>query len=313
MQSQKSGAPIGISVRPSVLRAKAPAKINIALDVVSRRADGYHDLDMLMSSVNIYDDIHVSLTGSSDEIKVICDREDIPQGEGNIVYKAVSKFFAGAEVDPVGVKVRIRKRIPQKAGLGGASADAAAVLLCLDRLLGTGLTQKQLIAIAATIGADVPFCLVGGMARVAGIGEKITPLAGKCEMYLVVVKPDVDVSTPWAFEVIDQRERVARPDIARVKKALDERNVSLMCRHMANSFEEVIAGMFGIIDDIRRDLHVHGALGASMSGSGPSMFGVFQTAAQARTAARALREKYRQRPEMRIFPAKTCAGIELEW
>ncbi len=187
------------------LKAKAPAKINIALDVVSRREDGYHDLDMLMSSVDIYDDVDVMLLSRGKGVKVLCDDEDIPQGESNIVYKAVLKFFEGAGIPPVGVSVRITKRIPQKAGLGGASADAAAVLLCLDKLLSTHLTREKLIEIAARVGADVPFCLVGGMAQVSGIGEKISPIKNGSQMHLVVIKPDVDVPTPWAFRIIDEK------------------------------------------------------------------------------------------------------------
>ncbi len=260
---------------------QAPAKVNYRLDVLSRRPDGYHELRMIMQRVNLCDQVRLQLR-EAPGISVSCGKEGVPEGEGNIAWKAAKALLelSGAGV---GVGIAIEKRIPVAAGLGGGSSDCAAVLLGLNELLGLGLSCERLMEIGVTLGADVPFFVFQQTALAEGIGERLTPLTGLPSAWVVLVNPNVPVSTAWVYKNLQltQRERLATiPD--------SFKDVASLCAILSNDLENVTIPAFPVIDEIKRELIACGAHCSLMSGSGPTVFGLFSDEATARTAADAL-------------------------
>lgn len=281
------------------LTVNANAKINLTLDITGKLPNGYHSLRSIMQSVSLHDIVSVERTNSG-EIEVVCRDERIPSGEQNIAYKAAREFFEYADIVRSGVKIDIEKHIPFEAGLGGGSADAAAVISCLNKLFGCGFSQKRLCVIGAKVGADVPFCITGGTALCEGIGEIITPLSPLSCGYVLIAKGKLGISTKDAYAAID------KSDIAhKVWETSDfsgtPENWSIFC---SNDFEAVSDN--SEIMAIKSEMKSCGAVLTQMSGSGSAIFGLFGGAEKA--------ERCREKLISSGFFAKICSfsknGIE---
>ncbi len=263
---------------------EARAKVNLTLDVGAKRPDGYHNVETVMQAVSLCDtvDITISRTGG---IKVMSTRPDLPTDLHNLAGKATKAFFDHVSYHNIGVEVNITKRIPDRAGLAGGSADAAAVLRGLDELLGTGLTDAELYALAASVGSDVPFCLYGGTALATGRGEILTALPPMPECGILIVKPAFSVSTPALFAALDGREVSRRPDNVEARKALGDGNLRALAGCLGNVFEEALKDEERrIVVDIKSAFMEAGALGACMTGTGSAVFGIFSTLKEAEKA-----------------------------
>ncbi len=274
------------------MELSANAKINLTLDILRRREDGYHDLQMVMQSVTLADQLTVA-PARGEEGTASSDLRFLPTGGRNLAQMAAAAFRRatglGGEVD-----VSIRKRVPVCAGLAGGSADAAAVLRAMNGLTGAGLSPAQLAEIGENVGSDVPFCVLGGTALAEGRGELLTPLPPLPPCRIVICKPPFSISTPQLFSRVNVRKIVRRPDTAGVLAALEAGDLAGVARRMYNVFEDVLERRrLAEISEIKAALIDCGALGASMSGSGPSVFGLFDEEASAQAAVERLREGYR--------------------
>lgn len=259
---------------------RACGKLNLSLDIVGVREDGYHLMDMVMQSVSIFDRVTVEKAESLDPGL-------FPYGEQDIAFRAAKAFFAAAGI-PGGARAKVEKQIPSEAGMAGGSADGAAVLIALDRLYGTGMGEK-LIPIGEKVGADVPFCLTGGTARVEGIGERVTLLPFFDKGCYLVVKPPFGISTPTAFRAFDRSGAPRRPDTAGMIAAMARGDLPALEAFSENVLEAAAARPE--IGEIRRALREAGAAFSRMTGSGSAVFGLFETEGAA-AAARDAVERY---------------------
>ncbi len=252
------------------LTERARAKLNLALDVGAMRADGYHEMRMLMQTITLCDDVRIRLgTG-----RWWADGMDtLPHDLKNLALKAADVFFQAAGIDPDGVEVTLTKRIPSCAGLAGGSADAAAVLRALQRHYRAPLPQRTLMDAAATVGSDVPFCLCGGTMLAEGRGERLTRLPPLPDCWAVVCKPDFPSSTPALFRALDEHPPVRRPALAQLLDCLPDLRQSGPL--MENVFEPLLTADHPILGQIRQTLLDHGALAALMTGTGSAYFGLF--------------------------------------
>lgn len=274
-----------------VLQKEAYAKLNLTLDIVGKRPDGYHDLQMVMTSVSLSDTVTVRL-GTGKPWEVTADCGNIPQNEGNLCYKAARLYFDAALYDPNGLSISLKKRIPSQAGMAGGSSDAAAVLRLLNDHYGT-LTEPMLFELALRVGSDVPYCLFGGTALAEGRGEILTRLpALPAQMAYVLVKPDFAVSTPALFRAIDASGTQVRPDNAAMQSAIEAGDLPLIGSLLQNAFEPEIVKDHPVVEEIRQVLLANGALGARLTGTGSAVFGVFDGEAAAERAAEALKDNY---------------------
>lgn len=262
---------------------RAYAKINLTLDVLGRREDGYHELVMVMESVDLADILRFSHAGEG--VRVQTDLPFLPTGPGNLAAKAALCFAqaTGLEVEPL--TIQIEKHIPVCAGTAGGSSDAAAVLRYLNRATGANLPQEALRRIGEAVGSDVPYCVAGGTALARGRGEVLTALPRLPRCALVLCKPGFSISTPALFAEIDSHKIRRRPDTAGVQKALEAGDLAGVARRLYNVFEDVLPTRQGkVVEEIKSRLIAHGALGANLSGTGPTVFGVFDDEAQAQVA-----------------------------
>lgn len=259
---------------------QAPAKVNYLLDVIRRRPDGYHDLRMVMQRVKLCDEITIALT-KTPGITVSCGKNGVPDGPVNIAWKAADSLLELAE-SPPGVIISITKNIPVAAGLGGGSSDAASVLMGLNELLHLGLSDQRLMEIGVTLGADVPFFIFKTTALAEGIGEALSAMPAMPAAWVLLANPGVNVSTAWVYknlQLTNGRELNKLPD--------SYRDLKDVCSIFANDLESVTIPAFPVIAEIKNAMLQHGALGAMMSGSGPTVFGLYpdeDSAEQARTA-----------------------------
>lgn len=268
---------------------KAKAKVNLSLDVIGIRDNGYHEMKMINHFINLED---ILTFETSDEGITLTSNEDgIPLDEKNLVMVALRKLQKQFNIEQ-GVKIHIDKRIPAEAGLAGGSSDAAATLKGLNSVWNLNLNTQELLEIAVTIGADVPYCLVGGTALVEGIGEKITPLTSLKKMYIVAVKPDINIATPWAFKQLDQRPIKNHPDIAEIIRVLEEKNYNQLKYSLGNVFEEVVFEQHPEISEIKKDLIKQGAMAATMTGSGSTVIGYYMEKETAEKSWRLFADKY---------------------
>ncbi len=266
------------------LTLDACAKLNLTLDVGEKRPDGYHNMEMIMQSVSLYDTVDITLTAKKD-IKVMSTKPNLPTGIHNLAGKAAKAFKSYVNLNDIGVEVYINKRIPDRAGMAGGSADAAAVIRGLDILLDTRLSADALSAIALSVGSDVPFCLFGGTALACGRGELLTPLAALPDCGILLVKPDFSVSTPALFAALDGCQVRLRPDTRGAVDALCTGDMKALAGRMVNVFEEALPeAERRIVVDIKSELLSAGALGACMTGTGSAVFGIFPTLEDARRA-----------------------------
>lgn len=270
------------------LREPAYAKVNLSLDVVGKRADGYHLLSMVCQTVSLCDTLTFTRKPGAPLSVRVEQAPEIPSGPENLVYRAAERFFAAAGEDDRGVEIVIEKRIPAQAGLGGGSADAAAALRGLCRLYEKRLSEETLHVIALAVGADVPFCLCGGTALAEGIGERLTPLEAMPPCVFVVAKPPFGVSTKDAYQKIDEAPASAAAHTPGVLKALAAGDLPALGAQLGNRFSEALS--LPQVEALCRCLRDAGALGACMTGSGSAVFGLFSPddSERARAAAKAL-------------------------
>ena len=251
---------------------RAYAKINLMLDILSRLENGYHDLFMIMQSVGLYDEVTVE-NDSSKGISITCNVEAIPCDEKNIAYKAATAFFNATGTVNSGISIHIEKKIPHAAGLAGGSADGAAVIVALDKLFGTNLKEKDFIEIGSKVGADVPFCILGGTMLAQYTGTLLSHLPDLSEKYVIIVKPEQDVSTAKAYAAFDTAERVRHLDTKNMLMAVINDDWKTISEKVANVFEQFIEVTDRTV--IKGIMRKHDALCTCMSGSGPSIFGIF--------------------------------------
>ncbi|MBM6975424.1 4-(cytidine 5'-diphospho)-2-C-methyl-D-erythritol kinase [Intestinimonas butyriciproducens] len=271
----------------------ARAKLNLTLDVLGKRPDGYHDLKMVMQSVALADTLTVE-TGTGEGLEVRTDLSFLPNNEKNLAAAAALAFQTVTGRDLGGVAIAIEKRIPVCAGMGGGSSDAAAVLRSLERMLGTGQDLAALARIGERVGSDVPYCVLGGTALAEGRGEVLTPLSALPHCRVVICKPAFSISTPELFRAVDGVRLRCRPDTDGVLAALEAGDLGGVARRMYNVFEDALPSRQRTeVAAIRSALVQHGALGANMSGTGPTVFGLFDDADRARSAWEELRQTYR--------------------
>lgn len=275
------------------ITGNAYAKLNYTLDVLGKREDGYHDLSSIMQTVSLCDEITVSLEPGEPSIRVRTDREDLPEGEDNLAGRAVRAFWEALEVPRQTVSVEIRKRIPACAGMAGGSSDAAFVLCALDHLYRSELFLGEIAEIGAHVGSDVPYCVFGGTMLAEGRGEKLYPVAPGPRCHVVLCKPDFPVSTPELYCALDVRPVTKHPDNKGLLRGLEDLDVGAVARNLYNVFESVLPEpQRQAVLAIKKELAELGALGASMTGSGPTVFGLFEEAEPAARAADALKERY---------------------
>ena len=256
------------------IRINAMAKINLGLDVLRRRENGYHDVKMIMQTVNIYDTLDfVKL--QEPKIIVKTNSEELPTDENNLIYKATKLLFERGKVTE-GVEITLTKRIPIAAGMAGGSTDAAAALVGINRLFDLGLSVKELKEIGVKIGADVPYCIEGGTALSEGIGEILTKLPDAPDCFIVVAKPEISVSTKYVYENLHANELKHHPDIDGMVDAIGKGDLDGVCKRMENVLETVTEVKYPVISQIKTLLKEAGAKNALMSGSGPTVFAVFE-------------------------------------
>ena len=271
------------------IKLKAMAKINLGLDVVRKREDGYHEVRMIMQTIRMYDQI--MLTEQKEPgIKVKTNVSFLPVNEDNLVYKAAKLLMDEFQVTS-GVEIDLRKFIPTAAGMGGGSSDAAAVLVGVNRMFKLGLSKQQLMERSVAIGADVPFCVLRGTALAEGIGEVLTPLPPLPKCFVLIAKPPINVSTKFVYTNLRANELTWHPDIDGQIQALRDGDLEEVCRKMGNVLENVTISAYPIISTIKEKMLQCGAVNAMMSGSGPTVFGIFSEREQAEKAAELLREE----------------------
>lgn len=271
------------------MKTIARSKINLMLNIVGKRPDGYHDVDMIMQTLDFGDVVYVDKSLSGIEID---GTGNIPYDETNLAYKAAKLFFDVSAVRG-GAKIYIEKHIPVCAGMAGGSTDAAAVLRCLNELYGKPLSIKVLTRISAKLGADVPYCIAGGTARAQGIGEILTPLKPLGKVWTVVVKPCISISTPWAYSSLDHSV-MNHPDTSGAVDLLKEGKREELYKIMGNSFEMSVFKKYPEIEAIKSKLIELGANGALMSGSGSTVFGLYEDKSKAENAFEYFKTKYRE-------------------
>lgn len=264
------------------ITVKAYAKINLGLDVLRKREDGYHDVCMIMQSLDLHDTI--TITKSSEEgIRVKTNLSYIPNDQGNLVYKAAALFLDTLSIKE-GLSIKLEKTIPVAAGLAGGSSDAAATLKGLNELYQAGLSDEELKKLGVKIGADVPYCIMLGTALSEGIGEVLTPLTPMPGCSILLVKPDISVSTKYVYENLRLTQSIVHPDIPAMCKALESGDLNNLTKNMDNILQTVTVNNYPIITDIKHKMLELGAMTSLMSGSGPTVFGIYKDPELARNA-----------------------------
>lgn len=269
------------------IEVKAYAKINLLLDIVSTRPDKYHDLFMIMQSVGIYDTITVEKTKKKG-ITLSCNIDGIPLDEHNIAHKAAEAFFNSQNIKDRNIHIDIKKRIPHAAGLAGGSADGAGVIVALNEMYKTNLTPKELCKIGVKVGADLPFCITGGTLLAQGIGDCLCNVKPLKKCIILLAKPDISVNTGHAYSQFDKNGKLHTPDKLGMLCAIQSRDLKKICSKMENVFEQFIEVPNRI--DIKEIMRNNNAMGTCMSGSGPTVFGIFEKKEDAEKAAFLLKE-----------------------
>lgn len=263
------------------IKLQAPAKINYLLDVIRKRPDNYHDLRMVMQRIALSDEVEISLSDTPG-IRVYCDRGDVPDGPDNIAWRAADALLAMTGIT-AGIDIFIVKKIPMAAGLGGGSSDAATVLMGLNTLLNLKLSDEMLMSVGVKLGADVPFFIFKKTALAEGIGDRLSAVEGLPPVWLVLVNPNIHVSTAWVYQNL---QLTKKDDAAKLPKFSDE--IEDICSLLSNDLESVTIGRFPVIQEIKDALQANGALGVLMSGSGPTVFGIFAGEKQASACQRVI-------------------------
>lgn len=274
------------------LQEPAYAKLNLTLDILHKREDGFHEIESIMQQITMCDDVEIDVE-TGEDWKIECDWEDIPTDSENLAWKAAGVFYREIGKDPQGITIRITKRIPMGAGLAGGSADAAAVLRALNRHEGEPFTVWELSRLSAKVGSDVPFCVLGGTALAKGRGEKLAQLLPMPQCFYCIAKPEFSVSTPKLYAAWDEVETPYHPDNNGMGRALDQQNLMHVAGYLGNSFEPLVSAEHPEIEEIKQVMTDCGALGTAMTGSGSAVFGIFDAFDMAATASMQLMEKYK--------------------
>lgn len=269
---------------------KALAKINLGLDVVRRREDGYHEVRMIMQTIHLYDRLDIKRIKESG-IQIQTNLSFLPVNENNLIYKAAKLLMDEFSITD-GVSVKLDKRIPVAAGMAGGSTDAAAMLFGMNRLFSLGLTKRQLMERGVQIGADVPYCIMRGTALAEGIGEELSPLAPMVKCPVLIAKPSISVSTKFVYQNLKLDDTTVHPDIDLLIEDIKAKNLHDIAAHMGNVLETVTIPNYPVIDEIKKHMLSNGAVGAMMSGSGPTVFGLFDDEDTAKKAYKAMRSSH---------------------
>ncbi len=269
------------------IELKALGKINLGLDVLGKLENGYHEVRMIMQTVYLYDQITITRT-KEPGISLTTNLYFLPTDESNLAYRAAKLLMEEFQIRE-GVAVSLRKHIPVSAGMAGGSSDAAAVLFGINRMFSLGLSTGDLMERGVTLGADVPYCVLRGTVLAEGIGEKLTPLKAMPPCVVLLAKPPVSVSTKLVYEKYDAVDEKKHPDIDGIMEGINEGSIEKIAANIGNALEEVTMPMYPVIETIRQTMLQGGALGAVMSGSGPTVFGLFQDRNAARRTADEIR------------------------
>lgn len=272
------------------MKIKAYAKINIALDVVGKREDGYHLLKMIMQTVDLYDVIEITKTSS--DIKLKCNKPYVPTDERNLAYKAAKLFKEAYKIND-GVSINLTKNIPVSAGMAGGSTDAAGVLKLMNRLFNINASDDELRALGLKLGADVPYCINGGTALCEGIGEEITQLKPFKDKILVIIKPPFGVSTKDVYKAFDLSKVVFHPRTDDIIRAMENDDIHFVANNMKNLLENVTLRKHKVIVNIKEAVRSYEALGTMMSGSGPTVFAFFDDMLKAQNCYDEMKKKYK--------------------
>ena len=279
------------------LRAAAHAKINVGLDIVGKRPDGYHELNTIFYELQLHDTLELERTKETG-IQLTCSDPALPAGEDNLAYRAARLFLEWCGIRE-GVRIHLAKRIPFGAGLGGGSSDAAAVLVGMNTMFGQQLPAETLCALAAELGADVPFFIRGGCAQAEGIGERLVHYSGVRMPPMLVVKPEAAVPTAWAYRAADECPDAVHPDMEKLLQALLAGSYDEICRFAGNTFEPAVFAGYPEIRQLKERLLRLGAGACVMTGSGAAVYALFREIREAEEAARQLSA---QDNSLRIFP-----------
>lgn len=269
---------------------KALAKINLGLDVVRRREDGYHEVRMIMQTIQLYDRLDIKRT-QEPGIQIQTNLSFLPVNENNLIYKAAKLLMDEFSITD-GVSVKLDKRIPVAAGMAGGSTDAAAMLIGVNRLFSLGLTKRELMERGVQIGADVPYCIMRGTALAEGIGEALGPLPPMVKCPVLIAKPSISVSTKFVYQNLKLDDTTIHLDIDRLIDDIKAKNLHDIAAHMGNVLETVTIPNYPVIDEIKKHMLSNGAVGAMMSGSGPTVFGLFDDEDTAKKAYKAMRSSH---------------------
>lgn len=291
-------------VKGTMIKQKAYAKVNIGLDVLRRRPDGYHDLKMIMQTVDICDDLTFEKS-SEPGIRLRIDGADLPADENNLVCRAAALLMEEKRIGE-GVSITLMKRIPIAAGMAGGSADAAATMRGLNILFQMGYSVEELRRLGVKLGADIPYCITGGTMLSEGIGDVLTPLTAPPDCYLVVAKPDIDVSTAFVYQNLQADSLPFHPDIDGMAKALASGDLQGITDRMGNVLETVTVREYPVIDRIKKRMCGLGAENALMSGSGPTVFGIYR---EKETADKAAEVIEKEKLAGAVFSTRFCEGL----
>ncbi|MDL2301170.1 4-(cytidine 5'-diphospho)-2-C-methyl-D-erythritol kinase [Lachnospiraceae bacterium OttesenSCG-928-D06] len=268
---------------------KAYGKINLGLDVVSRMENGYHQVRMIMQTVSLFDEL--IMTPCEEGISIFVDSKDIPTDEHNLIYKAI-KIMKDTYNITEGVRVDLKKQIPVAAGMAGGSSDAAAAFRGMNQLFKLGLHRDRLCELGVKVGADVPYCILGGTALAEGIGEKLTPLPSPPDCHILLVKPDISVSTKYVYDNLKLSGEMEHVDIDGMRHSIENGNLLGITKRMGNVLEQVTVGRYPIIQEIKDKMITYGAMNSLMSGSGPTVFGIFEREETGKEAYEQMKKMY---------------------
>lgn len=270
------------------MRLQAFAKINLGLDVLGKREDGYHEVRMIMQTIRMYDQVDMRKSVEPG-IHLTTNKKYIPVDEDNLVWRAAKLMMDTCGIIE-GVSIHLHKVIPVAAGMAGGSSDAAATLVGMNRLFHCGLSKEKLMELGVQIGADVPYCVLRGTALAEGIGEKLTVLPPMPDCWILIGKPGISVSTKYVYTTLDLNTDTVHPDIDGMKKALEDGNLYGITERMGNVLQDVTIPAYPEVERIKEQMKTLGAVNAMMSGSGPTVFGIFDNEEKAQKACQKLRE-----------------------
>lgn len=276
-------------IRVKQITVTAPAKINLTLDVLGKRADGYHDIESVMHQVSLCDQVTVATIPEG--IEVYSNNGELPGGEGNLAYRAAMAVVSRFRLK-TGFRIFLEKNIPLSAGLAGGSTNAAAVIKAINQLMGLSISFPEMLELGQSVGSDVPFCLVGGTALARGRGELLTSINSRACLYLVLVNPGFQVSTAQVYNLIDRETSIDRPDSSKMAEAMADGEFNGVVSELGNVMEKVTFKLHPGLEGIKDGLLRAGAAGALMSGSGPTVFGVFSEPDKARQAFHSMKKIY---------------------